>query len=131
VKTLLQAIATEEGFYVAGSRPQRNANPGDLEWGGEAKEFGATHGDPRFAVFPDSTTGWKALKRWLSIPAKFDASGSLVGGYLGATLEQAINRFAPPVENDTDGYLDTVVQNTGLASSSILTLEMLETPEAL
>ena len=128
--TLLQAIAHMEGFYTLGDRPNRNNNPGDLSWGTEAQAFGATHGDPRFAVFPDPTTGWIALKRWLSVPAKFDASGELVGGYLGATLEQAINRFAPPIENNTATYLATVIQNTGLSASSILTSFMLETPEA-
>ena len=128
--TLLQAIAHCEGFYELNSRPQRNSNPGDLSWGSEAKAFGATHGDPRFAVFPNAVTGWKALQSWLAIPAKFNASGELVGGYLGATLEQAINRFAPPTENQTSIYVQTVCKNTGLTPSSRLTSFLLETPEA-
>jgi hypothetical protein len=127
--TLLQAIAHEEGFYKLGDRPYRNDNPGDLIWGNEAKAFGATHGDPRFAVFPDAHTGWLALQRWLSVPAKYDALGGLVGGYLGATLEQVINRFAPPVENDTESYLFAVCQNTGLKPESRVTLFLLQTPE--
>jgi hypothetical protein len=128
--TLLQAIAHMEGFYELSSRPQRNNNPGDLSWGPEARGFGAIQGDPRFAVFPDPTTGWNALQRWLSVPARYDAAGDLVGGYLGATLKQALNRFAPPSENDTLIYLATVTKNTGLTPESRLTSFLLETPEA-
>lgn len=139
--TLLQAMAHVEGFYSQGKRPQRNNNPGDLIWVAESAAFGATHGDvvdpngymgcKGFAVFPDAPTGWRALQRWLSIPAKFDHTGKLIGGYLGATLEQAINRFAPPGENDTAVYLTTVRRYTGLKNSSVLTAALLQTPETL
>lgn len=128
--TLLQAIAHMEGFYELHSRPQRNNNPGDLSWGDEAKAFGATHGDPRFAVFPNPATGWVALKGWLSVPAKFAGDGKLIGGYLGATIIQVLNRFAPPNENDTAHYVDTVCKNTGLSPTTRLTLFLLGTPEA-
>lgn len=119
-----------EGFYELNKRPQRNRNPGDLSWGAEADSFGATCGDPRFAIFPDVHTGWRALQRWLSVPAKFDKDGKLVGGYLGATIEQAINRFAPPGENNTSLYVATVCKNTGHRPDTILTPELLQTPEA-
>lgn len=119
-----------EGFYANGSRPQRNNNPGDLIFGSEAKAFGAISGDPRFAIFPDPKTGWKALQRWLSIPAKYDALGGLVGGYLGATLGQVVNRFAPPNENNTDHYIATVCDVTGLTPTTPITPEILQTPEA-
>ena len=130
MKTFLQAVATMEGFYVTGDRPQRNNNPGDLEYGDESIRFGATGTDGRFAIFPDVETGWKALQRWFSIPARFDRNGTLVGGYLGATIAQAIHRFAPPGENDSNGYVSRVVEMTGFAPSTILTLHLLQTPEA-
>ena len=122
--TLLEAIAREEGYYVSGSRPQRNNNPGDLIFCAESQRFGATHGDPRFAVFPDDMTGWNALRRWLSVPAEFE-NGNLVAGYLGATLEQIVNRFAPPVENQTASYMANVCTWTSLSPSSIITSENL------
>ncbi len=127
--TLLQAMARMEGFYAQGSRPQRNHNPGDLSWGEEARRFGATHGDPRFAVFPDDAVGWTALQRWLSVPARFDGEGRLVGGYLGASLRQVVARFAPPSENDSDGYLEFMCKSTGLAPNTIVTKDLLRTPE--
>lgn len=129
MKTVLQAMAQVEGFYKAGSRPQRNNNPGDLSWGSEAKSFGATKGDPRFAVFPEVGIGWRAFQRWLSVPAVFDTNGKLLRGYLGATLEQVIHRFAPPIENDSDSYVATVCNLTGLQHSTKITQELLNTPE--
>lgn len=123
--TLLEAFSVSEGFPIEGSRSHRNNNPGDLIWGTEAKTFGATHGDPVFAVFPDAATGWKALQRWLSVPAKFDHTGKLVGGYCGATLEQAINRFAPPSDNNTAAYISGVCERTGLTPETKLTPDLL------
>lgn len=124
---LLEAIAHEEGFFKLNSRPARNNNPGDLMYGNEAIRFGATHSDGRFAVFPDVLTGYNALRRWLSIPAVFK-NGKLEGGYLGATIEQVIYRFAPPFENRSDLYLSYVLHVTGLEAHTILTSEMLVVP---
>ena len=129
--TLLEAIAREEGFYVADSRPQRNNNPGDLEYNSETIRFGAAAGDPRFARFTDAKIGWQALRSWLSIPAKFDADGNLVGGYLGATIEQAIHRFAPPSENDSDAYVANICAWTGLRPTDKLTIDLLLLPEGV
>lgn len=54
--TLASAIAKEEGASVAGSRPWRNNNPGDLRnWPGVP-----TDGDG-FSVFPSLEDGWNAL----------------------------------------------------------------------
>jgi hypothetical protein len=130
VKTLLQAIAMQEGFYAGYHfRPHRNSNPGDLEFNSESVRFGATHGDPWFAVFPDACTGWKALQRWLSVPAKLAEDGRLVHGYLGATLQQVVERFAPASENDVDAYLTAICEQTGLEHNTIITQELLDTPE--
>ena len=129
MQTVIEAMATMDVFYKPGSRPQRNNNPLDLTYCSESEAFGATHGDPRFAVFPDVATGWNAARRWLSVPAKFgkDAQGNpvLIGGYLNATIEQAINRFAPPVENDTSNYVSYVCSQTGLTPESVLTVDNL------
>lgn len=138
--TLLEAIGRMEGFYDEGTRPNRNNSPGDLIWGSEAESFGATHGDGRYAVFPYPTTGWNALRRWLSVPARFSSvsvalgqpkgpSGYLIAGYLGATLEQILWRFAPPNENNPTAYLDFVTSKTGLTPGTIITAALLQTPE--
>lgn len=95
--TFLCSVAREEGFFDVGTRPQRNNNPGDIEWGKFTQAHGATHGDPRFAVFPDAATGFAAMRALFQSP-----------GYRGLTIEQALNKWAPPVENKTNVYIANV-----------------------
>lgn len=66
-----QAIATAEGFFVAGSRAARNNNPGNVTYA-----FGyATAGqDGPFPIFATLTDGWNAL--YAQIAAMFDGSSS-------------------------------------------------------
>jgi hypothetical protein len=113
VVTLVEAIAREEGFYVRGTRAQRNFNPGDLEFGNFAAHHGATGSDGRFAIFPDAATGFAALRELL------------MTDYAGMTLVAALNRFAPPFENDTTRYLENVLLMTGLVADTILTDKLL------
>jgi hypothetical protein len=137
--TLLEAWWHEEGWYELGSRPRRNNNPGDLEWGKEAKAFGALRGDvvdpngfggySGFAVFYTAKIGMQAHQRWLSVPAKFDAAGDLIGGYLGATVQKAVYRYAPPAQNDSAAYLAGLCQNADVTPSTVLTIALLQTPE--
>lgn len=126
---LLQAIATMEGFYKMGSRPHRNNNPGDLRFCSESERFGATHGDPEFAVFPDESTGWAALKGWLSVPAHFDTQSNLIAGYMGASLSQILARFAPATENDCNAYRNFVCTQAGISPETIITEDDLSIPE--
>lgn len=123
--SLRRAIANQEGFFKAGSRPQRNNNPGDLVYCPESVSFGAVSGDGRFARFVTNDVGWEALRRWLSVPAKHDVTGKLVAGYLGATLEQVINRFAPPNENDSAHYVAVVCALTGMTPQTVVTSAVL------
>lgn len=95
--TFLQSIAKEEGFYKTNSRPQRNHNPGDLEFHSWMNQFGATAGDPRFAIFPNSAQGFAALKHMFGFSI-----------YKGKTVTQALHTFAPSSENDTSAYIANV-----------------------
>lgn len=123
--TVLYAMAVMEGFFAGNDRPARNNNPLDLEYGPEAEQFGATGTDGRFAIYPDADTGWDAGRRWLSVPAKFDPAGNFVGGYMGATMEQVINRFAPPVENNSVNYLNFVCREANCQPNDVLTAQLL------
>lgn len=109
----IEAVAREEGFQVLGSRPNRNNNPGDIEFGKFAKAHGATAGDPRFAVFPDAVTGFAAM------------SALFKSAYIGLTVAQALNKWAPPVENKTNSYIANVCAWTGLSPDTILTIDLL------
>lgn len=105
VYTLPEAIAKMEGFYgPATNRCVRNRNPGNVEWGKFAEWMGATGVEPdghtykgRFAVFPTADMGFEALRLLLLGPA-----------YSDLTIREAINRYAPPSENDSLNYVTQV-----------------------
>ena len=110
--TFLEAIAREEGFYVAGSRPNRNNNPGDLEFHSWMTPFGGVLeecSNPRFAAFPTSDAGFAAMKHLFGFPI-----------YKGKTVAQALNTWAPPIENQTNSYIANVCQWVGCQPTDII-----------
>jgi hypothetical protein len=115
--TLAESIARVEGWYIQGTtpnRPQRNNNPGDLEYHAwMAEKYGATletgHAANRFAVFPTADAGWAALGDLLKGPS-----------YCKLTIAMAIDRFAPPCENNTANYKQLVSKWTGFNSSQLV-----------
>ncbi len=80
-----------------GSVAWRNNNPGNLERGNFSSGSGSIGDDGRFAIFPDYRAGRKALKKLLTTKT-----------YKDLTLEQALNRYAPSDENDTEAYLNFI-----------------------
>jgi uncharacterized protein (TIGR02594 family) len=92
-----------------GSRAWRNFNPGNIEKGSFADEQGSIGADTRFAIFPSEAVGLAAVIALLSGPS-----------YRDLTLEKAINRYAPPSENNTAGYVASVAKGTGLKKSVVL-----------
>lgn len=58
LQKIMHAIAKAEGFYVSGSRPSRNHNPGDFEYDIIGKGVGK---DGVYIIYPDDETGWLAL----------------------------------------------------------------------
>lgn len=116
----LAAVAREEGFYKPGSRPNRNNNPGDLEFRGWEILYGGKKGnDPRFAVFSSTADGFHALQHLFTF-----------NDYFGKTLEEVFNVYAPPSENETNLYFANVCLWTGLKPSTILTMDLLTLPTA-
>lgn len=95
---------------TGGSRSWRNNNPGNIEFGDFAERAGAVGSDGRFAIFPDEAAGRAAMERLL-----FDSPS-----YSGLTLEAGLNRYAPPSENDTGGYVDFVSGQAGVAPDAVL-----------
>jgi hypothetical protein len=111
--TFMEAIAREEGFLIAGSRPQRNNNPGDIEYGEFAQAHGATGGDPRFAIFPTPEIGYAAMKALLNTD------------YVGLTVSAALCKWAPPTENNVSAYQANVCKWADLTPETILTVELI------
>ena len=78
-----------------GSRSWRNKNPGNLRFGDYAKRHGAIGADKGgFAIFPTLKEGREAQEKLL-----FEGKN-----YKNLNLSDAINRWAPPSENDTGTY---------------------------
>jgi uncharacterized membrane protein YgcG len=106
---------SQDGPYVqydgsvnaGGSRSWRDNNPGNIEAGPFADAHGAIGSDGRFAIFPDAGAGMQALVSLLSSD-----------GYQGLTIEQAMERYAPPSENDTDAYTSFIADNVGVDPST-------------
>ena len=83
-----RAIATAEGFYVAGSIPRLANNPGNLvipNWSGP------TIGSERISVFPTVTEGWNRLYRQLALIV----NGQSRVYSLDMTIAQMGNKWAP------------------------------------
>lgn len=88
-----------------GSRSWLNNNPGNIRHTPFMVKCGAIGRDDKgFAIFPNETTGWQALKRLLR--------GST---YKGKTIIQAMHTYAPWADNNNpDRYAKHIQSITGL-----------------
>jgi LysM repeat protein len=104
-----------ETLYIGGSFAWRTNNPGNLTKPGTYVMDGAIGyaqrtGDTKslFVIFPDRTTGNAAHKKVLK---------SIYGD---STIKGMITKYAPPVENDTDKYIDFVTKKAGVSASDVV-----------
>lgn len=100
-------VQTQDGDVQkrVGNRPWRNNNPGNIEYGPFTRSKGAIGTDGRFAIFPTAEMGVDAKKDLLFNPRS---------AYINLTLRDAIYKYAPPGENDTEGYLKNMIAATGV-----------------
>lgn len=105
----------EETLYIGGSFAWRTNNPGNLARPGKriiSTSIGLAQrtSNPKslFLIFPDRATGDAERIRLLK-----DVYGN-------STIAQMIERYAPRNENDTDGYIATVVRATGASKDTVL-----------
>ncbi|HLH36015.1 MAG TPA: hypothetical protein VKX41_15185 [Alloacidobacterium sp.] len=107
--SFIHAIARQEGWSVIGARCRRNNNPGNIRFGSFAYRLGAREQDDAgFAIFPSEAQGWQALRELLE------------ANYKGLTIAQAIGRYAPSGENNTQAYIAHVCAWTGLSPDHVL-----------
>lgn len=105
-----EGIARMEGWNATPpARNRRNSNPGNIEYGSFSIAHGGTSTDGRFAIFPDAPTGFAALVALLQTSA-----------YAGQSLTVAINRWAPPVENNTSEYVGLVAEWCGITPDTVI-----------
>ena len=111
-----EAIAREEGFYVPGSLPNRDNNPGDLRH--SPHSFHTSDAPDAIGQIDTIADGWADLERQLELYAG-----------RGLTLAQAIYEWAPPSENDSAAYLAYVIAYLGPpANSDMLVSDALKIP---
>jgi hypothetical protein len=93
---LAVAIATEEGFFIPGSIPNRDHNPGDLRH--SPHSFHTPSAPNAIGIIDNDADGWEDLNTQLQEYAE-----------RGLTIEQMIYDYAPPSDNNnTSAYLDYV-----------------------
>jgi len=97
-------------------RGVRNNNPGnidrtDVAWQGEDRSIGARTDDPRFAVFKSPEYGFRALARTLHTYRE---------RYGIKTVRAIISRWAPPIENDTEAYVNQVAKAVGVHADAVV-----------
>jgi hypothetical protein len=122
-------IGTKEGWLPGanrgrGSRSYRNNNPGNLDYSTSLAVIDPKVGiepNGRFAIFSTAELGAKALverkiKRWskgnMPITAgnqKLISSKSVYKKGTFPTIEQFMYTYAPPNENNTEGYIGSVL----------------------
>ena len=104
-------VQTADGRSVrrSGARNWRNNNPGNLEYGQWARSYGAIGTDGRFAVFPTLDVGMQAKE------------GLVFGkNYINLSIRDAIEKYAPSIENNTNMYVSQITNATGANANTIL-----------
>lgn len=88
---------------TGGTNAWRNQNPGNIRDSAFTRRMGAIGAANGFAVFPNLDTGLRAM-------------GALLRGgtYRELTIKDAIARYSPPTENDTNNYQRRVTEFSGL-----------------
>src|ERR1035437_261825 len=108
VTDLMNSIAKMEGWGISGSIATRNNNPGNLRSGvGQVGSENTVSGT--FATFATPADGWAALQHQIDIQAG-----------QGQTLRDFIYQYAPPSENNTSSYLNSLVADLGVGADSSL-----------
>lgn len=83
----------------------RNNNPGNIRHGEPWQGLADEQPDPNFATFVNAFWGIRALcKTLLSYQRKHNRK----------TVKEMLFRWAPPVENDTDAYVEAVAADVGV-----------------
>ena len=101
---LAQLIAREEGFGLAGVKPTRDHNPGDLKHAPHIYAF-----DGEIGIELDDDSGWADLERQLQLYAS-----------RGMTVRNMVQIYAPPSKNDTQMYLITLCDALAIAPDSLV-----------
>lgn len=94
------------------SRGLRNCNPGNIRRSKTRYKGEKLHSrDSEFKEFESMAYGYRAMFVLLDTYSR---------RYGLCTIRQMLNRYAPPVENFTEGYIRFVSEKTGIAPDEII-----------
>lgn len=96
------------------ARGIRNNNPGNIRHGDRWQGLSAEQTDSEFCVFSQPEYGIRALCRILRTYQR---------KYGLRDVHSIINRFAPPVENDTESYIKSVCLKLDVTPETLIDLE--------
>lgn len=88
-------------------RGLRNNNPGNIRHGAKWQGLAKGH-DPSFATFKSPEYGIRAMAKVLLNYQKLYGINTVAG---------LIDRWAPPVENDTGSYINAVARSVGVGAN--------------
>lgn len=101
------------GFYMYGkTRGLRNNNPGNIRASGSKWQGQSGVDDKGFVIFATPQDGIRALAKTLKT---YQTKHGL------KTITDMINRWAPPTENDTVSYVESVSNRVGIAPNQRFT----------
>lgn len=115
-----ESDSTPAAAPIGASRAERNNNPGNLEYRGQQGAV-PEDGSGRFAKFGSPAEGSAALVRQLQLYGQRGIN----------TLEKIISKYAPPGENDTQGYIDALSKKLGVSPREELDLNNADTLSGL
>ena len=115
---VLALLVVGGGAAVVTYQPRgiRNNNPGNIRWDGKTQWQGmAGVDDAGFVIFDTPNNGIRAMARVL---ASYGRRGVV-------TVADIIRTWAPPNENNTPAYVESVARRTGLAPGAPVPRERL------
>jgi len=101
-----QKLGIDSVYIPGGTLADKNNNPGNLRFVGQA---GSIQGEGGFAKFATPEAGYQALINQV----RLDQSR-------GMTLAQFVSKYAPPTENNTSQYVEQMSQWLGVSADAPL-----------
>ncbi|WP_241610277.1 structural protein [Rosenbergiella epipactidis] len=98
---------------TSGARGIRNNNPGNIRWGDDWQGLvpKSERTDKSFCQFTAPEYGIRAM---IIILRNYEKKHGL------NTVRKIINRWAPPVENDTEAYVNSVAKQVGVDADKVI-----------
>ena len=103
------------GAYMSKARGIRNHNPGNIRHGSPWQGMSAIQTDKSFVQFDAAEWGIRALYKVLLTYRNKHSLDTVAG---------IINRWAPPIENDTGAYIESVARRLNVSIDETLNLEI-------